>query len=92
MQTIFERFGIPTPENFSDYNLIGIDFGDGEVSASYVDFNNVEGKMTVSSLSLQENGTLLKNPNAFYISSYIQQLIYDVDDNRFTGQSGGTRD
>ena len=91
MQTIFGRFGIPTPENFSDYNLIGIDFGDGEVSASYVDFNNVEGKMTVSSLSLQENGTLLKNPNAFYISSDIQQLIYDVDDNRFTGQSGGTR-
>ena len=91
MPSLFKTFNIKIPENFEDYNLIGIDFGDGEISASVVQFNNVNNRMTVKSLALNPNGILLKNPNAFYIRENHQQIIYDVSDNSFNEQDGGTR-
>ena len=91
MPSLFKTFNIKIPENFEDYNLIGIDFGDGEISASVVQFNNVKNRMTVRSLALNENGILLKNSNAFYISPQLQRIIYDASDNSFNEQDGGTR-
>ena len=91
MPSLFKTFNIKMPENFEDYNLIGIDFGDGEISASVVQFNNVNNRMTVKSLALNRNGILLKNPNAFYFSEEHQRIIYDVNDTRFNEQDGGTR-
>lgn len=105
MKTLFERFGIPTPENFEDYNLIGIDFGDGELSASFVELErdikndsgefeideSNEGRISVLQLSLAPNGTLYKNVNAFYHSPTKTELIYDVSDTRLDSGLSGSR-
>lgn len=95
METLFEKFGIKIPERFEDYNLIGVDFGDGEISASFVNFNERSKKMTVKSLAVHPNSILLKNANAFYINPNVKpnvtQMIYDVNDNRFTERDGGIR-
>lgn len=87
---LLDRFGIATPENFEDCNLIGIDFGDGELSASSV-MKNMDGSLSVQSLALVPNGTKIKNVNAFYISPKETKLIYNVDDNRYMNQDGGIR-
>lgn len=105
MKTLFERFGIPTPENFEDYNLIGIDFGDGELSASFVELERDkkndsgeyeidetnEGRISVLQLSLAPNGTLYKNVNAFYHSPTRTEMIYDVSDTRLDSGLSGSR-
>lgn len=104
--TLFEKFGIPTPENFEDYNLIGIDFGDGELSASFVafervtkenDFGDIEidenkdVKMTVLPLKFDRGGTIDKNVNAFYQSPTKTGLIYDVNDTKTDSEFGADR-
>lgn len=69
IETLFDKFDIKEPEKIEDYNLIGIDFGDGELSAAYVDENKLTGKRTVKSLALNENGVTLKERNAFHINA-----------------------
>jgi len=46
---IFVRFHSPKP-NFSDYNLIGFDFGDGMLSACSVHWNAVEKRLVITPL------------------------------------------
>lgn len=46
---IFDRFHSPRP-NFSDYNLIGFDFGDGMLSACSVHWNAVEKRLVITPL------------------------------------------
>lgn len=105
METLFKRFGIPTPENFEDYNLIGIDFGDGELSASFVELEqnkknssgdyeideSNDGRISVLQLSLAPSGTLYKNVNAFYHSPTTTELIYDVSNTRLDAGLSGFR-
>lgn len=76
--TLLKKFGIPLDEPLENYNLIGIDFGDGEISAATVALDALSGKLTVKGLSLQESGMHYKNVNAFYISSGNISLVYDV--------------
>ncbi len=78
--TLLQKFGIPLKGNLEDYNLIGIDFGDGEISAATIDKNQVDGNLTVKGLSLQESGMHWKNVNAFYISPSADFLITDVNE------------
>lgn len=47
--SIFVRFQSPKP-NFSDYNLIGFDFGDGMLSACSVHWNAVEKRLVITPL------------------------------------------
>lgn len=76
--TLLKKFGIPLDEPLENYNLIGIDFGDGEISAATVEQDALSGKLTVKGLSLQESGMHYKNVNAFYISASNISLVYDV--------------
>ena len=78
--TLLQKFGIPLKGNLEDYNLIGIDFGDGEISAATIEKNQVSGKLSVKGLSLQESGMHWKNVNAFYISPSADFLITDVNE------------
>lgn len=76
--TLLKKFGIPLDEPLENYNLIGIDFGDGEISAATVEQDALSGKLAVKGLSLQESGMHYKNVNAFYISASNISLVYDV--------------
>jgi len=90
MKTLLEKFGIPIPKNLEDYNLIGIDYGDGELTAACIQIDENQ-NMKVKGLALAANGTLYKNPNAFYISKSIQQMVYDISDNQLSGKDNGVR-
>ena len=76
--TLLQKFGIPLTDNLEAYNLIGIDFGDGEISAATVEQDAISGNLLVRGLSLQENGMHWKNVNAFYISANEVSLVYDA--------------
>lgn len=76
--TLLKKFGIPLDKPLENYNLIGIDFGDGEISAATVEQDALSGKLAVKGLSLQESGMHYKNVNAFYISASNISLVYDV--------------
>ena len=77
--SLLEQFEIPVPETTEAFNLIGLDFGDGEVSAAYVRWNSTKKKYEIVGLAIHENGTLFKNSNAFYKSSAFQGLIRDIN-------------
>ena len=42
LKPLLEQFNIPLPETIDLYNLIGVDFGDGELSAAFVQWNRVK--------------------------------------------------
>lgn len=79
MKSLLERFGIQVPEDFDDCNLIGLDFGDGEVSAAIPRWNESDKQLEVLTIPLHDNGLLMKNPNAYYISETKQELINDTN-------------
>lgn len=88
---LLEQFGIPLPETVDAYNLIGLDYGDGELSAAYVYWDNITEEFTVKGLPLSSNGLLMKNPNAYYISSSSKRMVYDVRESELTNNDGGMR-
>lgn len=88
MQSLLERFGIDIPSGFDDYNLIGIDFGDGEISAARIAWEATAKATKLNGLALAPNGTLLKNSNAFFIGPSITQMVYSV---RSTEEDEGFR-
>lgn len=67
--TLLGRFGITIQGTLDNYNLIGLDYGDGELSAALIEWRQVERKMRLVDLSLNDSGVLPKCPNALKISS-----------------------
>ncbi len=90
METLLERFGIPQPKEFKEFNLIGIDFGDGEISASVASWNGMNHKMSVLTIWLDMSHNHDKYSNAFYISEKESAIVSGVNDIRFSGKDGGT--
>lgn len=91
LKTLLEEFEIPLPETLESCNLIGLDYGDGEISANLVVWDETVKKGNPVGLSLSENGTLMKNPNAYYISSGVRRLIYDARDTESQKEANGIR-
>lgn len=89
--TLLEKFGIKVNGKFTDYNLIGIDFGDGEISAAFVHKNTIKNKIEVKGLSLDETGTLWKNVNAFFIGNSVNKIVYSVTDSALQADTDGIR-
>lgn len=89
--TLLQKFGIPLEGNREDYNLIGIDFGDGEISAATIEVDHLDGNLTVRGLSLQESGMHWKNVNAFYISPNQEKLITNVNEKQSDKEDSGQR-
>lgn len=81
---LLEQFNIPLSETIDSYNFIGLDFGDGEISAAYGYWNSLENRFITKGLSLAERGTLMKNCNAYYISSSVKRFVYDIKETDFT--------
>jgi len=88
VKTLLERFGISVPQGFDDCNLIGVDFGDGEFCAALAVWSNVEKRMELHDLMLNESGTLRKNPNAYWISPKEQRFVYDTAESELTRKEG----
>lgn len=85
---LLEQFNIPLPETIDLYNLIGLDFGDGELSAAFVQWNSVKKQFIIKGLSLDEGGVMTKNPNAYYISPALRRFVYDARETEPTSSSG----
>ena len=88
LKPLLEQFNIPLPETIDLYNLIGLDFGDGELSAAFVQWNSVKKQFVIKGLSLDEGGVLTKNPNAYYISPSLKRFVYDARETEITSDSG----
>lgn len=88
---LLEQFNIPLPETIDSYNFIGLDFGDGELSAAYGYWNGLENRFETKGLSLAEQGTLMKNPNAYFISPSVKRFTYDIRETELTKGLGGLR-
>ncbi|MDY3917579.1 MAG: hypothetical protein SOZ59_01080 [Candidatus Limivivens sp.] len=67
MESLFERFGVELPENVEDVNLIGVDFGDGEVSAALARVK--DGKIDNDPLFPDSTRAGYKCPNVLFIPS-----------------------
>lgn len=80
--TLLKKFGIPLTKKLEDYNLIGIDFGDGEISAATVEQDALSGKLTVKGLSLQDSGVQWKNVNAFVVGPDNVSMVYDIKESQ----------
>lgn len=91
LKTLLEEFGIPLPETLDSCNLIGLDYGDGEISANLAVWSDVKKNSNPIGLSLSESGTLMKNPNAYLIGSDVERLIYDSRDTESTKEANGIR-
>lgn len=88
---LLERFGIPIPDKIEDYNLIGVDYGDGEFSAAFAQWDGVREEHAVRGLAVHPDGILLKNPNAHYISPTKEMIIYDAAETEVTQKDKGIR-
>lgn len=75
-KTLLERFDIKLPNSIEECNLIGLDYGDGEISAATIRIDQISNKWMVESLNLSEGAATFKNPNAFYIGAKVSKLMY----------------
>lgn len=95
MEALLKKFGITIPEKFDIYNLIGVDYGDGEISAAYVSWNPIKECIDVLGLALAANGILMKNPNAYYINineeNKLEKMVYSVNATSNDEKDGGFR-
>ena len=85
---LLEQFHIPLPEAIDLYNLIGLDFGDGELSAAFVQWNSVTKQFDIKGLQLDEGGTRIKNPNAYLISPDSGRFVYDSRETALSKDKG----
>ncbi len=88
---LLEQFHIPLPDKIDSYNLIGLDYGDGEISVMIVQWDMIKGGYSIKVLPLNEAATLWKNPNAYYISPTYRTLVVDVRESELTRNDGGVR-
>ncbi|MDO5422379.1 MAG: hypothetical protein Q4F41_01470 [Eubacteriales bacterium] len=65
MESLFERFGVEIPERIEDVNLIGVDFGDGEVSAVLA--RQKDGRIANDPLFPDSTRVGYKCPNVLFI-------------------------
>lgn len=97
IKTLLERFGIEVPRRMDDCNLIGLDFGDGELSAALAQWRQISGKsnarpgIKVIDLSLSQDSALKKNPNAYHISAHQRRLVNDARETELSAYGGGLR-
>lgn len=98
MKTLLEAFHITlekdmdTYDIFEKYNLIGLDFGDGEISASRIVWSHLEPMgLKTRALAFDRGISLFKSPNAYYISDKIIKLIMEVSTKDTNQKDGGAR-
>lgn len=75
IKSLLERFNIPTPDNLDKYNLIGLDFGDGEISAAIPSKETEDDPLTVINLFFDDGHTRQKNMNVYLFFSDGAKLV-----------------
>lgn len=90
-KSLLERFNISIPSNMDDCNLVGLDYGDGEVSASLVLWDSVNQQIKIRHISIFSAQTYEKAVNAYYISPKTERLIPDVQETELNENDGGVR-
>lgn len=74
-KNIFERYKIEIPASVDAFNLMSVDYGDGEVTAAVVEWDFVHSCFTYKDLVILEDGVTCKVPNAYYISENYETLV-----------------
>lgn len=90
-KTLLERFDIPIPRSFDDVNLIGIDNGDGEISACLASWTMKQERFTLQDLKLDPADVKTKLPNAYWISPNEQRFVLDASESELTRGDNGLR-
>lgn len=76
MKSLLERFDITVPDTLEKYNLIGFDFGDGEISAAIPYWDSTVGQegMSVKNLFLNKQQDVQKKITAYEVIDDTPQL------------------
>ena len=79
IKSLLERFDINVPNTLKEYNLIGLDFGDGEISAAVPFWNSEVGKerLDVANLVFNRGLNIQKIINVYAIDKTGKLIIPD---------------
>lgn len=88
---MLERFNIPIPRSFDEVNLIGLDYGDGEISAGFAVWDGNKGHFTLQDLKLDPAAVKAKLPNAYFISPNERRFVLDASEAELTKGDNGLR-
>ena len=86
IRTILEKFDIKISGDilvdykiFEQYNLIGLDYGDGELSAAKIEWNYQDKKLEIKTLAFDRGAILFKTPNAYLINDHTAENYEAID-------------